>query len=180
MRFGVSSRIWSAAATVVRSASKPIAGGAKFAQRRSRVFDQRSLGDHDARALDLFARLQGVASVGEECLASVEKQQQSVAAGVAAQVAQVRGMGDDEAVETFCLEGLAGISSAAPNNPSKELYSRDSAIILLRRWFPDPWATCRTASLIPPSIPRAPGSSRLRLLSRASLLTAFSTLLAYS
>ena len=74
------------------------------------------------RASDLRARLLGITAVGEESRASSEpgvpsarrlcarwageEEQQPAAAGVTAEVAQVRRMGDQEAVEVLAVQGL--------------------------------------------------------------------------
>src|SRR5271157_4449889 len=59
-------------------------GSIQLAEELGSVVEQRALGNGHARALDLPARLLGVAAIGEEDATSGEKQQQPVAAGVTA------------------------------------------------------------------------------------------------
>ena len=94
----------------------------QFADQFGRIVQQRALGDDHPRALHFFARLLGVAAVGEEDAAAGEKQQQPVAAGVAAKVAQVRRMGDNEAVEVLLA------ISAARTFFSRERWSIESVV----------------------------------------------------
>ena len=60
--------------------------------------DQRALGDDDSRTHYLRRGLLGVTPIGEKDRPPAEEEQQAVAARVAAEIAQVRRVGDDESV----------------------------------------------------------------------------------
>ena len=93
-----------AAATVVRSPSKPMLGDFSFAMTLPAASSSGPFGNDHAGALDLLTRLLGIAAIGKEDGPRIEEEQQPVAAGVSAQIPQVRRMRDDEAVQTLGVD----------------------------------------------------------------------------
>src|SRR5208337_1075397 len=73
--------------------------GIQFGHQLGSASQERPFGDDHTCAFDLFARLLDIAAIGKEDAPSGEKQQQPIAAGVTAQVTQVRRMRHHEAIE---------------------------------------------------------------------------------